>query len=184
MTSEEWANVFDALAGSTGPLERLTLSRNDMSYLHGNVGQLKSLTYMFVEDNNPGGGVYNNGRDFVIPEEIGQLQQLQFLSLCGNNIKRLPQQMAHLKITCDVYLHRNPNLRYPPVQYQTSISLMRQFFHQERMKLLHGVVLLMPHLARARLRANEKMYQPGGSKYLECKERFEESVKRTSITYQ
>ena len=50
MSNEEWASVFDALAESTGPLERLTLSRNNMSYLHGNIGKLTNLTYLFVEE--------------------------------------------------------------------------------------------------------------------------------------
>eukprot|EP00957_Ditylum_brightwellii_P127959 9758874-Ditylum_brightwellii.AAC.1 len=61
--------------------------------------------------------------------------------------------------------------------------MMRQFFHQERMKLLRGSVLLIPHLTRARWRALERLYQPGGSGYFGCKERFEETVRRTSITY-
>lgn len=204
MSNEEWASVFDALAESTGPLERLTLSRNNMSYLHGNIGKLTSLTYLFVEDNNnnTGGGrsttTSNNNNDdddddgrssssssnngFIIPEEIGTLQQLRFASLCGNNITRLPRQMAHLNLNCDVYLHRNPRLRYPPSPYQKSIQMMRQFFHQERMRLLRGSVLLMPHVTRARWRALERLYRPGGSGYVECKERFEEAVRRTSIT--
>mmetsp|Transcript_16536 Transcript_16536/g.27216 ORF Transcript_16536/g.27216 Transcript_16536/m.27216 type:complete len:412 (+) Transcript_16536:244-1479(+) len=191
MTNEEWANVFDALAESTGPLERLTLSRNNMSYLHGNIGKLTSLTYFFLEDNNnfdDGGhcSTHNHAESsnsgFVIPEEIGSLQQLRFASFCGNNITRLPRQVAHLNVNCDVYLHRNPGLRYPPPQYQKSIKMMRQFFHQERMKLLRGSVLLMPHVTRARWRALERLYQPGGSGYVVCKERFEDTVRRTSIT--
>ena len=199
MTNEEWANVFDALADSTGPLERLTLSRNNMSYLHGNIGKLTSLTYFFLEDNNnfvgddddDGGTNNHDGRrrrstpsngGFVIPEEIGSLHQLRFASFCGNNITRLPRQVAHLNPNCDVYLHRNPNLQYPPPQYQKSIKMMRQFFHQERMKLLRGSILLMPHVTRARWRALERLYQPGGSGYVVCKERFEETVRRTSIT--
>ncbi len=191
MKSEEWSNVFEALAESTGPLERLTLSRNNMSYLHGSIGNLASLTYLFLEDNNTTGGgsssssVTNDatrGGGFVIPEEIGQLQNLRFASLCGNDITRLPRQMAHLNPNCDVYLHRNPKLRYPPPQYSKSIKLMRQFFHQERMTLLRGTVLFMPHVTRARWRALERLYQPGGSGYFECKDRFEETVRRTSIT--
>ncbi|KAK1735103.1 hypothetical protein QTG54_014169 [Skeletonema marinoi] len=178
MTNEEWANVFEALAGSSGPLERLTLSRNNISYLHGNIGKVTSLTYLFLEDNSACG---SNG--FVIPGEIGSLHNLRFASLCGNNIMKLPRQVAHLNPNCDVYLHRNPNLRYPPPQYQMSIKMMRHFFHQERMKIFRGSVLLIPHLTRARWRALERLYQPGGSGYFGCKERFEETVRRTSITY-
>jgi len=192
MASEEWSNVFEALAESTGPLERLTLSRNNMSYLHGSIGKLTSLTYLFLEDNNSTGGssssVNKDDNDattcgFVIPEEIGQLQNLRFASLCGNDITRLPRQVSHLNPNCDVYLHRNPNLRYPPPQYSKSIQVMRQFFHRERMTLLRGSILFIPHVTRARWRALERLYQPGGSGYFACKDRFEESVRRTSITY-
>lgn len=40
MTRDEWADVFDALAESSGPLERLTLSRDGIAGLHPNVGKL------------------------------------------------------------------------------------------------------------------------------------------------
>jgi hypothetical protein len=187
MSNEEWSQVFSALAESTGPLERLTLSRNNMTFVHGDIGKLKSLTYLFIEDNHAPvesvAGVDGRGSNgFVLPEEIGQLQSLRFASFCGNNITRLPKQMAQLNINCDVYVHRNPNLRYPPPPYQRSIKLMRQYFHDERMRLLRGTILFMPHVTRARWRALERLYKPGGSGYFECKGRFEESVRRTSIT--
>lgn len=73
MTSDDWSLVFDALAESTGPLERLTLSRNKMSYLHGGIGKLKNLAYLFVED-NVGAGVASDvqsRRGFELPDELG-----------------------------------------------------------------------------------------------------------------
>lgn len=193
MSREEWSDVFDALAESSGPLERLTLSRNNMSFLHKGVGKLKRLTYLFIEDNNAGtscgtmesndeprGSVSSSG--FAIPDELGNLTSLRFISLCSNDVTALPRTMGRLNDNCDVYLHRNPNLKYPPPEYQRSIKTMRRFFHQERMALLRGAVLFMPHCKRARWRANERLYQPGGWGYEVCKERFEESVRRTSIT--
>ncbi len=73
MTSEEWSLVFDALAESTGPLERLTLSRNEMSFLHGGIGKLKSLAYLFVEDNNVAEMTRDDHsrRGFELPDELG-----------------------------------------------------------------------------------------------------------------
>ena len=68
MSEDAWAIAFDALSKSTGPLERLTMSRNKMSYLHGGIGKLKSLTYLFVEDND---GAAEGGKGFGIPEELG-----------------------------------------------------------------------------------------------------------------
>ena len=190
MSDHEWTNVFEALAESDGPFTRLTLSRNNLTYLHPSIGKLTSLTYLFLEDNvvdatcTGSSAIYaddtscnkiaNNNSGFIIPEEVGQLQSLRFASFCGNNITRLPQQMAHLNINCDVYLHRNPNLRYPPPPYQKNIKLMREFFHNERMALLRGTVLLMPHVTRARSRALERLYQPGGLGYFEAKANFEE----------
>ena len=205
MSREEWASVFDTLAES--PLERLTLSRNNMRYLHENVGKIKSLQYLFVEDNTSG---FGNGRSsnnasistlltesdmvslpsyylansvaFEVPDELGNLSSLRFLSLCGNNITQLPKTMGRLNDNCDVYLHRNPNLTYPPMIHRNSIKAMRQFFHKERMNLFIGAVLFMPHFQRARNRANERLFRPGGLGYVECKNRFEETVRRTSIT--
>ena len=204
MSREEWASVFDTLAEC--PLERLTLSRNNMRYLHENVGKLKTLQYLFVEDNAAG---FGNGRsgdnanidtmlaesDMVslpsyyltnsgmqLPDELGNLSSLRFLSLCGNNISSLPNTMGRLNDNCDIYLHRNPNLAYPPMIHRNSIKSMRQFFHKERMNLFFGVVLLNPSIKRARWRANERLYRPGGLGYVETKERFEENVRRTSIT--
>jgi hypothetical protein len=181
MTEDEWANVFDALAESSGPLERLTLSRNNMNYLHGNIGKSKSLTYLFVEDNDTTSGATKTDDGFEIPNALGDLTSLRFISLCGNNVTSLPRTMGRLHESCDVYLHRNPNLSYPPPAYQRSITAMRNFFHRERMKLLRGSILFMPHFKRARRRANERLYKPGGWGYMVCKERFEESVRRTSI---
>mmetsp|Transcript_1728 Transcript_1728/g.3692 ORF Transcript_1728/g.3692 Transcript_1728/m.3692 type:complete len:458 (-) Transcript_1728:90-1463(-) len=185
MSKEEWANVFDALAESSGPLERLTLSRNSMSYLHGNIGKLKRLNYLFVEDNHAGGGTKNGtniSNGFEIPDELGNLSSLRFVSFCGNNVTSLPRTMGRLNDNCDVYLHRNLNLIYPPQMYQRSVKTMRRFFHEERMALLRGAVMFMPHCKRARWRANERLYRPGGWGYVVCKERFEESARRTSIS--
>ena len=206
MSREEWAGVFDTLAEC--PLERLTLSRTNMRYLHENVGKLNSLQYLFVEDNASG---FGNGRsgdnatnigtllaesDMVslpsyyltdssgmkLPDELGDLSSLRFLSLCGNNISSLPNTIGRLNDNCDIYLHRNPNLTYPPMIHRHSIKAMREFFHKERMNLFFGVVLLNPSIKRARWRANERLYRSGGLGYVETKERFEENVRRTSIT--
>jgi len=220
MSRNQWADVFDALSESSGPLERLTLSRNRMKYLHGNVGKLKSLTYLFVEDNNDvkdviarshsrmttssssstivnfsataaaadmmdnSSGSSSSPHDgyFELPDELGQLSNLRFISFCGNNVATLPRTMGRLHDKCDLYLHRNPNLTYPPRGHRRSVKAMRLFFHQERMALLRGAVLLLPHLKRARWRAIERLYRPGGGGYMICKERFEESVRKTSIT--
>ena len=50
------------------------------------------------------------------------------------------------------------------------------------MVLLRGTVLFLPHFERARWRANERLYRPGGWGYWACKERFEEITRRDSIT--
>ena len=45
-----------------------------MSYLHAGIGKLKSLTYLFVEDNDDGRGMIKQEggrRGFEIPEELG-----------------------------------------------------------------------------------------------------------------
>mmetsp|Transcript_3986 Transcript_3986/g.6576 ORF Transcript_3986/g.6576 Transcript_3986/m.6576 type:complete len:323 (-) Transcript_3986:304-1272(-) len=195
MSRGEWSEVFDALAESSGPMERLTLSRNNMSYLHGNIGKLKGLTYLFVEDNDDSSTNstnnynYSNNNNrlkmyddtikaFELPDELGNLSNLRFVSLCGNNITRLPKTMGRLPNDCDIRLHRgNPHLTYPPdPSCRESVRAMRHFFHEERMALLRGIVLFAPYCERARMRANERLYRPGGRGYLVCKERFERGL--------
>jgi len=43
-------------------------------------------------------------------------------------------------------------------------------------------VLFVPHRRRAQWRANERMYSPGGRGYFVCKDRFEETARRTSMS--
>ncbi|KAL7517305.1 hypothetical protein ACHAWX_002239 [Stephanocyclus meneghinianus] len=183
MTRNEWSAVFEALSLSSGPLERMTLSRNRMSFLEGGIGKLESLSYLFVEDNYSvgGNGIGDRGTRFDLPVELGSLKNLRFLSLCGNNLTHLPRTLGRLNPNCDVHLQRNPNLVYPPAPHSGSVKSMRQYFHQERMALLRGMVLLVPHVKRSKFRANERLYRPGGSGYYVCWNRFEEAARKKSI---
>lgn len=172
-TTAEWEGIFKSLAMSTGPVERLALSRNQMAYLPCSIASLSTaLTYLFVED-MPG---------IALPDIIGSFSSLRYLSLAGNDLKRLPATIGRLGISshADVNVHRNPNLTYPPAEYQKSIASMREFFHLERMKVFRGIVRLYPHLRRARLRANERLFRPGGSGFIECKARFERQASSQS----
>jgi Leucine-rich repeat (LRR) protein len=193
MTDSEWDGVFEALAASEGPLERLTLSRNGMTCLHPSVGKLASLVYLFVEDNCPAAGTTRTAitrkaaaaGGFSVPDELGDLSSLRFLSLCGNGIIALPRTIGRLADDCDLYLHRNPDLSYPPAHEFPNgrgVVSLRRYFLEERMALLRGAVHLVPHLRRARWRAVERLYRPGGLGFLVCKERFEETERRISIS--
>ncbi len=73
MSKKEWSAVFEALSRSSGPLERMTLSRNRMSFLEGGIGKLESLSYLFVEDNYSVGdnGIGDRGVRFELPMELG-----------------------------------------------------------------------------------------------------------------
>lgn len=170
MRSEEWGRVFDNLAESTGPLEMLTLSGNRLACLHENVVKCKSLVHLFIEDN----GQMTTSSPLVLPENLGDLSQLTSLSLCGNNLRRLPRTIGRLDDQCGLHLQRNSDLAHPPPRYLQSIQTIRDFYHEERMKLVRGMILFVPHFNRARIRANGRLYEPGGSGYFECKTRFEE----------
>ena len=170
MQSEEWGRVFDNLAESTGPLEMLTLSGNRLTHLHENVVKCKGLAQLFIEDNDQ----MTPSSSLVLPENLGDLSRLTSLSLCGNNLRRLPRTIGRLGDRCDIHLQRNSNLVHPPPRYLQNIQTIREFYHEERMKLVRGMILFMPHYNRARIRANERLYEPGGSGYYECKRRFEE----------
>ncbi|KAL3785107.1 hypothetical protein HJC23_006156 [Cyclotella cryptica] len=183
MSKKEWSKVFDALSRSSGPLERMTLSRNRMRFLEGGIGKLESLSYLFVEDNCPASNdsLGDSEMRFELPMELGSLKNLRFLSLCGNNVTHLPRTMGRLNVNCDVHLQRNPNLVYPPAGHATSVKSMRQYFHQERMALVRGAILFLPHVKRSKFRANERLYCPGGSGYYVCKDRFEDAARKHSI---
>jgi hypothetical protein len=71
MSKTEWSNVFTALSQSSGPLERMTLSRNRMRYLDKGIGRLESLSYLFVEDNHYVDGCCDDGVGFELPMELG-----------------------------------------------------------------------------------------------------------------
>jgi hypothetical protein len=108
------------------------------------------------------------------------LTKLRFLSLCGNNITHLPKTLGRLNPICDVHLHRNNKLIYPPAKHTRSVKAMKDFFHKERMALLCGSALFLPHMKRSKFRANERLYRPGGLGYITCKNRFEEIARMTS----
>ena len=166
MSVGEWEGVFRALAQSSGPMERLALCRNEMAALPCSVVLLcSSLTYLFVEDMP----------SIAIPEVIGSLRRLRYLSLAGNDLKRLPRTIGRLgnSDTFDINLHRNPNLLSPPPEYQHSFEAIREYLHMERMRIFRGMIRFYPHMRRARLRANERMFRPNGSGYWSSKERFE-----------
>lgn len=148
MTVGEWEGVFLALAQSSGLMERLALCRNEMAALPCSVVLLcSSLTYLFVED-MPG---------IAIPEVIGSMRKLRYLSLAGNDLKRLPRTIGRLgnSDTFDINLHRNPNLLSPPPEYQHSFEAIREYLHMERMRFFRGMIRFYPYMRRARLRANE-----------------------------
>jgi Leucine-rich repeat (LRR) protein len=71
MSRAEWSAVFDALSKSSGPLERMTLSRNRISYLEGGISKLKNLSYLFVEDNYFVEESTGVGKAFNLPDELG-----------------------------------------------------------------------------------------------------------------
>lgn len=71
MSTFDWSAVFDALSKSSGPLERMTLSRNRISYLESGIGKLKSLNYLFVEDNYFAEDPECKGKAFDLPDELG-----------------------------------------------------------------------------------------------------------------
>jgi Leucine-rich repeat (LRR) protein len=71
MARSEWSEVFDALSKSYGPLERMTLSRNRISYLEDGIGKLKNLSYLFVEDNYFVDEFTGVGKKFDLPDELG-----------------------------------------------------------------------------------------------------------------
>lgn len=121
-----------------------------------------------------------------LPPEIGQLQRLKLLVIEKTGITHLPLEIGRLNYDqCHVAIldgsksHINNNLpimKSPPKEYRGSIQAMQRYFTIQRIQICRGWVWLYLLFRRARLRALERLYQPGGRGYKRCRDRFYRSM--------
>uniref|UniRef100_A0A672NFW3 Plant intracellular Ras-group-related LRR protein 3-like n=1 Tax=Sinocyclocheilus grahami TaxID=75366 RepID=A0A672NFW3_SINGR len=87
-------------------LEELTLDRNQLTILPGNIGSLKHLTYLGV----------NHNPLSVLPEAIGDLRQLRELWAVGCGLVSIPSSIGKLGMLEKLGLHNN-KITHLPLQF-------------------------------------------------------------------
>jgi hypothetical protein len=135
-----------------------------------------------------------------LPAEIGQLQYLKMILLEKTGITHLPFEMGRLNVQhCLVAIldcgdgddagsgdsddagsgggggdHEKGVvvMKCPPKCYRGSIQAMQRYFTIKRIQIWKGWIWLYLLFRRARLRALERLYQPGGRGYKRCRDRF------------
>lgn len=137
-----------------------------------------------------------------LPAEIGLLQHLKIMSIENTGIVHLPPEMGRLNSqqclvaildspisTCTSRMSSGSSctttndkaqdvgvMKSPPKCYRGSIQAMQRYFTRQRIQIWKGWVWLFVLFRRARLRALERLYEPGGRGYKYCRDRFQRSV--------
>ena len=79
----------------------MSLGINKLTSVPAEIGQLTSLTHLYLESNQL----------TSVPAEIGQLTSLERLGLSDNQLTRLPGAINHLRaFGCDVHTDANVSL--------------------------------------------------------------------------
>ena len=128
------------------------LLRNNLTYLH--LANLPKLT--------------------SLPATIGDLHKLDLLVVRNTSIVNLPQEIGRLQDGCQVDLS-GETMICPPKCFRGSVFAMRRYFAEKRLRAFRGLVRLVILFQKARIRAVDRLFQPGGMGYKRCRESFLQS---------
>jgi len=131
------------------------LLRNNLTYLH--LGNLPKLT--------------------SLPAAIGDLHKLDLLVVRNTSIVNLPQEIGRLQDGCQVDLSggTTTTMICPPRCFRGSVCAMRRYFAEKRLRVFRGLVRLVILFQKARMRAVDRLFEPGGKGYKRCRESFLQS---------
>eukprot|EP00579_Thalassiosira_antarctica_P000076 CAMPEP_0201868050 /NCGR_PEP_ID=MMETSP0902-20130614/2093_1 /ASSEMBLY_ACC=CAM_ASM_000551 /TAXON_ID=420261 /ORGANISM="Thalassiosira antarctica, Strain CCMP982" /LENGTH=356 /DNA_ID=CAMNT_0048393339 /DNA_START=214 /DNA_END=1281 /DNA_ORIENTATION=- len=121
-----------------------------------------------------------------IPHELGDVTNLKTLGIenCPK-ISQLPWTLSRLNASTCIDLSNTWGLISNMGMTKTAkafgppfltIDPTIPYFSNTRKKFYHGLFWLIVHFGRARKRAIERLYAPGGTRYEESRERFEEAI--------
>jgi len=104
-------------------------------------------------------------------EVIGSLTSLESFNLYSNSsICALPSTMHLLPENCRLFIYENPKLIRPPANFIISIQGINRY--RKFWILIRGITHLVILFRKAKQRANDRLFRPTGSGYIECKSRF------------
>lgn len=116
-----------------------------------------------------------------LPSSICMLKSLKLLTIVDVTVTRFPPEIGRLRDDCEVaYINMHTNTGYsdkqgkiyPPMCHRGSIASMRKYFTICRAKAFWGWVRLAILFRKARERANERLFSPGGRGYKRCRDHF------------
>ena len=122
-----------------------------------------------------------------LPSSIGLLKSLKLLTIVDATVILFPPEIGRLRDDCEVaYINMQTNTDgcseisakiYPPMCHRGSIVSMRRYFTICRAKAFWGWIRLAILFRKARERANERLFSPGGRGYKRCRDHFSEATR-------
>lgn len=100
---EPWYTDLDSALKTPDKVYKLSLTGKDLKKLPPEIGQLKNLQILNLNDN----------KLKALPPEIGDLGNLQVLSLLNNNLRYIPDEFRKLKSLEVLYLGKNKIVEMP-----------------------------------------------------------------------
>jgi len=183
---DDWASGMEALARTgrnrAGFLSISISGCDSLTHLPSSIGKLKDTVKNRVL-------LYlrRNANLSHLPHELGNIPKLLTLGIesCPK-IVHLPWTLKRLSLHTSIDLSNQWGLienmgmtkaakAFGPPFFTIDRSI--SYFTIARRKFYHGLFLLSIYFARARRRAIERLYAPGGTRYEEGRDRFEETIR-------
>lgn len=175
----EWDQIMSCLAQSFGPIESLELTGTKISFLPSSIHYLKNSLNELIVSDNPNFKKIPDEIALLYPNMGHERQTIPYLCFSNNTLlEYLPTTIGRLDDSVQIMVSQCPNLKQPSKCYRGSVCAMRVYFMLHRCRILRGIVRLIILLKKARMRANERLFQPGARGYQLCEARFKELQSR------
>ncbi len=169
---QDWDDGFEGLSTVPISMEIIIKSCEALESLPPSIEKLQNLQTLIL-DKLP--------KLIELPSTLGNIQSLALLSVIDVGLIRLPPEIGRLNNGCLVHFACS-SLVYPPRCYRGSLRAMRKCFAISRLKAFYGFVRLTIMFSRARKRANERLFTPGGRGYKRARDHFESTSNKQSKT--
>lgn len=167
---QDWDDGMEGLSNIPGPIELIIKNCKTLASLPPSIEKLQNL-HTLILDKLP--------NLVELPSTFGNLKSLALLSVVDVGLIKLPPEIGRLNFGCLVHFACS-RLIYPPRCYRGSLRAMRKYYAMSRLKAFCGFVRLAILFRRARKRANERLFAPGGRGYKRVREHFTEMSNKQS----